>query len=432
MSDPSHFKPAAQTDTEKVAMKIFDVRERKERYGELVEEHGEIIKKTKTEEEQYLEHISQILGSIALTKTVSITYLQVEDNRHMQGSATRMRNGWFGITLENDKHFKVQEADLYNRKLYEIERPKLITTSEQREKINRKLKRQSKRTEFELENLRKAAAKKARTAMIESFKEDICEAIAQGFFGKNLLDKLEQVIVQPFVHNSNGYKTVVDSKESACVNLLTITAIDNVLGEKRKADELSREAAKQRNRSGKKQRTPNTTRGEDGIVVREKLRRFDEEQAIEENINKKVNLEKDIKSATEILTDWEKLERKRKIMAAAATVSFEDPSLWTLTTAGSFTAGERKCLLRMCAPKCGVISKEEPEQLKAFANNNISFVSIMTSLDALRNKLTSSRTQLEEINRISESVDPKSTEEECLLNMEEESLSDNLSNCEML
>jgi len=153
---------------------------------------------------------------------------------------------------------------------------------------------------------------------------------------------------------------------------------------------------------------------------------------MEANINKKVNLEKDIKSAIEVLTDWTKLERKRKIMAAAAKVPFEDPSLWTLTTAGSFMAGERKCLLQMCAPKCGVISKEEPKQLRAFATNNISFVSIMTSLDALRNKITSSRTQLEEINRIRESVDPKSTEEECLLNTEEESLSRDLINCEML
>ena len=91
--------------------------------------------------------------------------------------------------------------------------------------------------------------------------------------------------------------------------------------------------------------TPNTTRGEDGIVVREKLQRFDKEQIIEANINKKVNLEKDIKSAAEVLTNWIKLERKQKIMAAAAKVKFKDPSLWTLTTAGSFTAGERKCLL---------------------------------------------------------------------------------------
>ena len=166
-------------------MKIYDVREQKERYGKLVQEHGKIIKKVKTEEQQYLEQTLQVLGSIGLTKTISITYLHGKNHCHMQGSAMRMRNGWFGITLENDEHFKVQEADLYNRKLYEIERPKLITTSEQREKINRKLKRQSKRTEFELENLRKAAAKKARTAMIESFKEDICEAVAQGFFGKN-------------------------------------------------------------------------------------------------------------------------------------------------------------------------------------------------------------------------------------------------------
>ena len=36
--------------------------------------------------------------------------------------------------------------------------------------------------------------------MVETFKEDICEVVAQGFFGKNFLDKLEQLIVQLFVH----------------------------------------------------------------------------------------------------------------------------------------------------------------------------------------------------------------------------------------
>ena len=75
-------------------------------------------------------------------------------------------------------------------------------------------------------------------------KEDICEAIAQGFFGKNLLDKLEQVIVQPFVHNSNGYKTVVDSKESACVNLLTITEMTMFLGKRKRPKNFSGRAVK--------------------------------------------------------------------------------------------------------------------------------------------------------------------------------------------
>ena len=53
------------------------------------------------------------------------------------------------------------------------------------------------------------------------------------------------------------------------------------------------------------------------------------------------------------------------------------------------------------------------------------------SLDALRNKLTSSWTHLE-INCISNSVEPISTEKECLLNVDEDSLSSDLSNCELL
>ena len=71
--------------------------------------------------------------------------------------------------------------------------------------------------------------------MIERFKKDICEAVAQELFGKNLIDQLEQLIVQPFVRNNNGYKKVVDSKESACVNLFTTSTIDNVLGKRERS-----------------------------------------------------------------------------------------------------------------------------------------------------------------------------------------------------
>ena len=69
--------------------------------------------------------------------------------------------------------------------------------------------------------------------------------------------------------------------------------------------------------SRKRKRTPNTTRGEDGIVIREKLRRFDNEQAAEDKADNKKSLEKEIKDATKTLTKWDKLEAKRQQMAVA-------------------------------------------------------------------------------------------------------------------
>ena len=257
---------------------------------------------------------------------------------------------------------------------------------------------------MELTNLRKEAAKKARLDMIEQYKDDICAAAEHGFFARNLLDKLVEKATTQFVHTNNGYKTVVHANDAACVNLLTINAVDSVLGAKRKADELSREAANQRKKNGKKQCTPNTTRGEDGIVVREKLRRHDDEQRVEQCVSKKLSLEKEVKTATEVLTDWSKLEGKRKNMAVAAGVAFNDPSLWKLTTAGSFTNTERKCLLRLCAPKSGVISKDEKEQLTTFEKINISLTSIMTCVNTMRNTLTSAQKQLDDMNSDSASL----------------------------
>ena len=75
-----------------------------------------------------------------------------------------------------------------------------------------------------------------------------------------------------------GVKTVVHGKEASRVSLLTISAVDTVLNNKSKADELSKEAAKHRARNSKRQQMPNTTQGEDGIVVRKKLCRFNKEK----------------------------------------------------------------------------------------------------------------------------------------------------------
>ena len=78
-----------------------------------------------------------------------------------------MKDGWFGTTLA-DRHFRVKEVELYNRKNYEVKRPRILTTSEQREKVNRKIKQQLKRTEVELTQIQKMNARKARLTMIET------------------------------------------------------------------------------------------------------------------------------------------------------------------------------------------------------------------------------------------------------------------------
>ena len=53
----------------------------------------------------------------------------------------------------------------------------MMATSEERDKLNRKAKRQSKHTEMELTKICKEAATKARLAMIEAFKDVACSAV---------------------------------------------------------------------------------------------------------------------------------------------------------------------------------------------------------------------------------------------------------------
>ena len=67
-----------------------------------------------------------------------------------------------------------------------------------------------------------------------------------------MLDKLVRRVMTPFVHKQGGVKTVVNSKEASCVTLLTINGVDTVLSNKRKADEISKETAKQRAQNGKR------------------------------------------------------------------------------------------------------------------------------------------------------------------------------------
>ena len=100
-------------------MKLFKFVERKDQYGELVKEHGKWLKKVKNEEEQYIEQTAWILGCCEITNSIKLTYLEQDlegnEKREIRGSATRMRSGWFSVTLEDDRQLKIKEADLYNR-----------------------------------------------------------------------------------------------------------------------------------------------------------------------------------------------------------------------------------------------------------------------------------------------------------------------------
>ena len=92
-----------------------------------------------------------------------------------------------------------------------------------------------------------------------------------------LLEKLLVKATTPFEHRNEGYVTITKGQdESTCALVLSMVAVENVISNKRKADELSRLAAKRRRLTGQKlKRTPNMTRGDCGIIVGINLEQVD-------------------------------------------------------------------------------------------------------------------------------------------------------------
>ena len=89
--------------------------------------------------------------------------------------------------------------------------------------------------------------------MLEKEMDVIEECMAQGLFGRNLLQKLIKRATTPFSYKKDGYHAVTTGpNEVTCASVLSLTTMSAVLCDKRKADELSRFDAKRRKRNTKK------------------------------------------------------------------------------------------------------------------------------------------------------------------------------------
>ena len=113
--------------------------------------------------------------------------------------------------------------------------------------------------------------------MLSDKMDNIVESVRNGQFSRNLLEKLLVKATTPFEHRNEGYVTITKGQhESTCASVLSMVAVENVISNKRKADELSRLAAKRRRLTGQKlKRTPNTTRGDCGVIVGINLEQVD-------------------------------------------------------------------------------------------------------------------------------------------------------------
>ena len=102
--------------------------------------------------------------------------------------------------------------------------------------------------------------------MLDKEMNVIEECVNNGMFGRNLLQDLIRKATTPFMHTKEGYTTITKDDEATYASVLSMCAVDRVLSAKRQSDELSRLEAKRKQNAGKKlKRTPNTTRGGDGV-----------------------------------------------------------------------------------------------------------------------------------------------------------------------
>ena len=76
-------------------------------------------------------------------------------------------------------------------------------------------------------------------------------------------------VQEPFLYSfPNGSTVLYNNNESVCITDVALSAIDSFLCQKKKNNEFSKAAALVRTQNSKKRkRTPNTTRGDDGIGI---------------------------------------------------------------------------------------------------------------------------------------------------------------------
>ena len=77
--------------------------------------------------------------------------------------------------------------------------------------------------------------------------DNIVEYVAQVFFDRKCLEQLIEKATTPFRYEKDGYTTITNGKDNAmCASIMALEAVDGVLTDKRKDDELSRIATKMR------------------------------------------------------------------------------------------------------------------------------------------------------------------------------------------
>lgn len=173
--------------------------------------------------------------------------------------------------------FRVNVQCLLDVNSFQIRRPDIIMSSEDKLNIQRRTMWESKRKEEIKIKARKGEAERARSKWTKSEYEKMANQIKanshtfQDFAG--LFEKLSQ----PFEHRSNdGYLMKCTYNQSMCVTSIALQAIDGFLYQKCQAEKLRWiHALEKKCKTTRRKCTPNTTRGDDGIGVLMSLQDYD-------------------------------------------------------------------------------------------------------------------------------------------------------------
>ena len=138
-----------------------------------------------------------------------------------------------------------------------------------------------------------------------------------------------------------------------------------------------------------------------------------------------------MEAATSTLTNWEKLIAKQKRAAEKNQTTVNAPELQKMNVAGTFTKAERQCILKICVPNSGVLSKDEKEHIRTFESNNVTIMKMMSDVHQLKDRLTFLQKQLDECLSVDQEnnslpdpikITSNEDEEDCFSEIEDEML----------
>ena len=223
----------------------------------------DVIKKNriseKSEERKNQDKLRELLDCTPLTSSLPVTFQYFVASQTVcslgesciEGHAVKIKRDTYMVYLKDQcTPFPVTQQCLLDVPNIEIERPKLIMSSEDKLNMNQRIIRESRRKEEIKVKARKKEAERARRKWMQSEYEKMVIQIKANSHCFEDFSALYNKLSEPFEYrSSDGYLTKLTSNESVCVTSMALQAIDGVLsypetpGRRTVTDKCTREEA---------------------------------------------------------------------------------------------------------------------------------------------------------------------------------------------